>query len=391
MRQVATEHVVAGMRTAQGISKPGDMSKLPLVAAGVSITESIKARLLRSGVERIYIDDDLSAGIEPVRAISDSTRTAAVSIVREAFTVMRSEDSQFTHDNMKHVDAAISTVIAELTGRKGLLICLSDLHVFGGDRIHDAINACVLGIAIGDRYFAEHGWRDFRGKRRDDRIPDRLAKLGVGLLFADIGLLSLPEELRSGMVMASAQARVMMKQHPVLGVEILEASEVSPLVKVVIAQHHERWDGSGYPKRLAGEDVHELGQIAGIADAWVGLTSRAQSAGKPISPHKAWELLTQSSERLFSEKIVTAFQLVVTPYGAGTIVQLSDGRVGIVRRSDPAAPHQPLVRVTHDKAGDMTHEPDDLDLSLRRELRITGVLDGFPTDTCTVMPALEIR
>lgn len=172
-----------------------------------------------------------------------------------------------------------------------------------------------------------------------------------------------------------------MQQHPLLGLELLEGSELSPLTKVAIAQHHERYDGSGYPRGLAGDDIHDHGQIAAIAEAYVSLCDAEVGDGEPFEPHEAYRLITQARGRLFRPEIVDAFTSAIAPYGPGTTIQLADGRYGIVVGNHSAAPLEPLVRVTHDQDGIAFDPPVDVDLHKSGgKLSIKAATKGLPGD-----------
>jgi acyl-CoA synthetase (AMP-forming)/AMP-acid ligase II len=78
-----------------------------------------------------------------------------------------------------------------------------------------------------------------------------------------------PDTIRDKHGILTAEERGIMQQHPLLGLDLLDSGELSPLTKVTIAQHHERYDGSGYPRGLSGDDIHDHGQIAAVAEAYV--------------------------------------------------------------------------------------------------------------------------
>lgn len=382
MRQVTIEHVQPGMVTARHIFPPGESRGLPLLAARVVITEAMRDRLQKAKVETIVIDDDLSRGIEPQPPITDETRRTALAVVRDSFTRLDKGEGTLPKRQLKQLEATITAIVGDIAERKNLLVCLSDLNVFGGARMQHAINVCVLGCAIARRYFDEHGWVDYRGNRRQDGIADRLQKLGVGLLLQDIGSLAVPQEIWDKRGMLSADERRLLQQHPLLGVAMLDgSSDVSPLTKVTIAQHHERYDGTGYPRGLAGDDLHDNGQIAGIAEAYVSLCEERATGGRPrFAAHQAYEMILQASGKLYHPTIVEAFADTIAPYGPGTTIQLSDGRYAIVVENQPDQPLRPRVRVTHDEHGLQFTPPLDLDLSIERDVQMLGATGGLPSD-----------
>jgi HD-GYP domain-containing protein (c-di-GMP phosphodiesterase class II) len=391
MRQIAIERVVPGMVNARHVYPPGETSGLPLLAAQVTVTEAIKDRLVRSGVLSICIDDELSKGIENIPPITDEVRRGAISTVHRSFAALRKSDGVLPPDQIKEIETTINAIMAEIGNRQNLLVCLSDLNRFGGDRMQHAINVCVVGCAIGQQYFQEQGWRDFRGQRRMDQIPDRLQKLGIGLMLQDVGALSIPEEVWDKRGMLTSEERALVQSHPLLGVELLKGSDISPLVTVTIAQHHERYDGSGYPKGLVGDEIHDHGQIAAIAEAYVTLTNKEMGAAggekKKLTAHAAYNLVLQAGGKMFHPVMVKAFSQAIAPYGPGTSVLLSDGSSAIVVKNHPTDPLMPVVRVTHDPSGTLVPGLREVDLAADPKLEITDALDGLPSDATPVASA----
>jgi HD-GYP domain-containing protein (c-di-GMP phosphodiesterase class II) len=122
---------------------------------------------------------------------------------------------------------------------------------------------------------------------------------------------------------------------------------VSPLVTAVIRDHHERVDGSGYPRGIAGTDIHQFARIAAVADVYDAITSeRPYKAAAP--PRAGVEVIVAGSGRAFDPEIVASFRRVVFPHPVGTEVRLADGRTGVVVRVDPDAPDTPIVRLPGD-------------------------------------------
>lgn len=370
-----------GMVTARPVFGGRDtVSRLPLIAAPVTISEAIREKLLKSDVDSIMIEDDLSEGIAGDPPITQETRRSALAVVNRTFDAIRAADGAVSARELEDVEGIISVILAEISGRRSLLVCLSDLNVFGGARMQHAVNVCVVGCAVARRFLSDHGWTDYRGQRREDQADDRLAKLGIGLLLQDIGMLALPETIWHKRGLYTSSERELMQRHPALGTEMLEGSDVSPLTKVTVAQHHERFDGSGYPRGLAGDQLHDNGQIAAISDAYVGLCAGDEQAGqKPMAPNAAYELILQASGRLFAPEVVDSFAATIAPFGAGSSVQLSDGRYAIVVENNAGNALAPVVRVTHEQDGSLLPEPVEVDLS-DEGLQIERPTDGLPTD-----------
>lgn len=369
------------MVTARHVYPPGEAGGIPLLASSVVISEAILQRLRKAGIGILMIDDELSEGIEVVPPLTDDTRRQAITTLKDTFQAMGRSEGTLAPAQLQDVEGVISKILVEVSSRRNLLVCLSDLNLFGGERMQHALNVCVVGSAIAREFFGAHGWKDFRGQRREDGIEDRMVKLGMGMLLQDIGTLAVPDAIRDKRGVLTAEERSIMQQHPLLGLELLEGSELSPLTKVAIAQHHERYDGSGYPRGLAGDEIHDHGQIAAIAEAYVALCDHESGEGRAFQPHEAYGIILQARGRLFRPEVVDAFAAAVAPYGPGTTVQLSDGRYGIVVGNRQGAPLEPVVRVTHDQDGIAFQPPIEMDLhQAKGKLEITAATSGLPGD-----------
>lgn len=381
MRQLATKHLVPGMMTGTHVFPVGESSGLPLLAANVVITEAILHRLQKSGVETIYISDELSAGIEPSPAIDNEVRMKAVSTLKTAYEDLQSGSHVLSANHVQDLQSTMRAIISDITGRRKLLVCLSDLNMFGKHGLQRSVSACVMGCNIARAYFNEYGWIDFRGKVREDGIPDRIQKMGLGLLLADVGMLMVPREISDKRGILTAEERLMIRQHPTMGIELLEGSDLSPLTKVVISQHHERFDGSGYPRGLQGDEIHGHGSVAAIATTYMTLTEEPQGMGGPLKPHEAWKMIAQGSGILFRPEVVEAFTKTVAPYGPGTSIQLSNGSYGIVVRNSYDTPARPTVRITHDADGVELPRPfPEVDLAMYEHIEITDAVETLPGD-----------
>jgi HD-GYP domain-containing protein (c-di-GMP phosphodiesterase class II) len=131
-----------------------------------------------------------------------------------------------------------------------------------------------------------------------------------------------------------------------MGADML-GNNISFLIRAVVKQHHERWDGSGYPEGLAGDGIHQFARIAAVADVYDAVTSeRIYKA--PMKPHEGVAIINQGEGTDFDPEVVSVFSRVVMPFPPGSEVELADGRIGLVVDVDPRSPYEPTVRVRQD-------------------------------------------
>ena len=184
-------------------------------------------------------------------------------------------------------------------------------------------------------------------------FPKReLGQLGMIGMLADVGKIRLPRALLDKPGMLTSAEYGMIKEHVRLGLDALrEAGGLPDEVELGIAQHHERLDGSGYPKGLKGNDISIYGRMAAIADSFAALiTPRAYA--NPSAPQDALMNLYEWAGSSFHEPLVEQFVQAVGVFPVGSLVELSSGEVAIVvahnrvRRLEPRV----LVLTWPDKA-----------------------------------------
>jgi HD-GYP domain-containing protein (c-di-GMP phosphodiesterase class II) len=207
-----------------------------------------------------------------------------------------------------------------------------------------ALRVATLGVAMGARQLHTFGWLDHTHSPRFDRIDERLANFGSGLMLHDIGKLALPEALRTASGSLSPEQQKAFERHADAGASVLPDSMVPVPVRVVVRSHHERWDGTGFPQGKAGDAIHELARIAAVADAYDVVTSSRE--GRPgLARHAALHLIEGGAGTQFDPTAVALLQAIVPAHAIGHEVCLLDGRRAVIARVDPEQPSRLTVRV----------------------------------------------
>ncbi|MCL1940248.1 MAG: HD-GYP domain-containing protein [Desulfovibrionaceae bacterium] len=174
---------------------------------------------------------------------------------------------------------------------------------------------------------------------------------GLAGLFHDIGKALLPVSLLSARRTLSVTEQTLVMRHPMLGCDLLATlPDLHSEVIMAVLEHHERYDGSGYPKGLAGDAISEVGHLAAIADTYDALSSRRPYKGA-IFPHKTLGVLYQMRRKHFHPEIVERFVRMVGIYPVGSVVELKDGYRGVVTASNYANPMLPVVTLALDPQG----------------------------------------
>ena len=140
-----------------------------------------------------------------------------------------------------------------------------------------------------------------------------------------------------------------MKMHTRYGFDVLRnLHSISLLVAHCAFQHHERIDGSGYPRGLVDFEIHPFAKIIGVADVFDAVTTNRVYREKML-PSQGIAIIEAGSGTLYNPMIVNALKKAVVHYPNGTIVKLSDDRRGIVSKQNPANPAYPWIRIFEEK------------------------------------------
>jgi HD-GYP domain-containing protein (c-di-GMP phosphodiesterase class II) len=159
---------------------------------------------------------------------------------------------------------------------------------------------------------------------------DQLAHLGMIGMLADVGKIKLPRALLEKPGMLSPAEHGIVKEHVRLGLEALTQNGPLPTeVAQGIAQHHERMDGTGYPKGLVGDEISIYGRIAGIADCFAALIT-SRSYANASAPQDALMNMYQWAGTSFHEALVEQFVQSVGVFPVGSLVELNSGEIAVV-------------------------------------------------------------
>lgn len=202
--------------------------------------------------------------------------------------------------------------------------------------IHHAMRTALLSLLIGDYLKAP---------------PHRLIELGNAALLHDIGMLRMPEAVQRGKGSLSPEERRALMAHTVLGYRVLKAVSAPENVALAALEHHERADGSGYPRSLPGARITEYARIIAVGCSYEAMISTRPFRPATFAGHEAIRELLQKSRARYDERVLKALVYILSVYPIGTYVLLSNGSRGQVVRTDLSKPRCPVVRVLADAEG----------------------------------------
>ena len=190
-----------------------------------------------------------------------------------------------------------------------------------------------------------------------------LSTIGMGAMLLDIGKTKLPAELLGSPEKPTEQEWVILRGHVDVGVELAKKTNgIGAEILTMIATHHERFDGSGYPQKRAGEDIPLAGRIAGIVDCYDAMISKRRYA-KTVSTFDAMRTLTKLGGSHFQTELVELFIQAVGVFPTGTLVELSTGEVGVVIAQNRFRRLRPEVMLILDARKELREEFAIVDLN----------------------------
>jgi HD-GYP domain-containing protein (c-di-GMP phosphodiesterase class II) len=328
-------------------------SSLPLRRADPQLTSRLIDILDARGFKAVYVEDRLSSGVQPVDLLPEDVRSQAAERVAAALCGARdafASQQSLRPGLMADMTAVVGRIAQHLLASPDAAMALADLAGAHEYTHRHSVNVTALGLLIAREHWRRHGWRDHTGQARWDRIDEQLAKLGIGLLLHDVGKMAIPLEILDKPGALDADEWVIVRSHPQAGYDMLDSPTLSPLARSIVRDHHERFDGSGYPRGLVGTAIHEFSRIAAIADVYDAVCSeRPYRAAEPSSVGVG--IITSGSGTDFDPALVDTFRGLVFPFPVGSEVTFPDGRLGVVCAVDPARPEMPRVRVADGAGG----------------------------------------
>jgi HD-GYP domain-containing protein (c-di-GMP phosphodiesterase class II) len=215
-----------------------------------------------------------------------------------------------------------------------------------------------------------------------------LASLGqIGMLM-DIGKLRVDPAILSKRGILTPEEFQEIRRHVAFGLEMMSASGTSPDVVSGVADHHERLDGSGYPRGKREEDTCIFGRMGGIVDSFAALTSIRPYA-EPVSPYEAMRQLQGWSGTYFNAGLVEQFIQAIGIFPVGTLVELSTGEIGVVLEQSKVRRLKPKVLIITAADQSSLKIPVTVDLLFGRGAESASapyIRRGLPAEACGVDP-----
>lgn len=351
MQRISTNNLRPGQVIGKDIlNADGDV----LLRWGIVLTDKYIKRLIELGIYSIYIENPYLKDIIFPKAINEKVRVRAIKVLKDNFLKIRVNKNL----NVKEFSAIANAVVDEVCANSNLLVHLTDIRAYDDYTFIHSVNVAILAVFTGIGL----GYGE-----------SKLKELALGGLLHDVGKMFVPKEILNKPARLTDDEMEVMKGHSLFGFELLRKNpEISLLVAHMAFQHHERPNGSGYPRGLQGDEIHEYANIIAIADIYDALISdRPYRRG--ILPHEAYEVLLELTRTQLDMEILKVFFSYIAIYPIGSVVKLNTGEVGVVIELRKHSPLRPQIRIILDDTGNAVKKVYEMDLENRPTQFITKV------------------
>ena len=334
----------------------------PLVQKGVVVTEHSLSRLQELNIRYLYIEDDISNGIRVEETITPEKRIKVVKHITNSFNEVKqaksTQTSYILDQQSKVIGSIVEDLMTTILGSEEVLTVLGDAYLYDEYLYQHSFQVTLYSIAIAKEM--GYSYEDLR-------------LIGIGAMLHDIGKLIVPSEILMKPGKLTNSEYEVMKGHARHGFDILRnLHSVSRLVAHCAFQHHERLDGSGYPRGIVDYEIHPFAKIIGVADVFDAVTSNRVYRAKML-PSEGLAIIEQGSGKIFDERVVEALKRSVVIYANGSILKLKDGRRGIVSKQNVKFPERPWIRIFEEVEGNILKATYEISLLQHPEIEIEKV------------------
>ncbi len=381
MLRVPVDKIQPGMVLARPVPLPQDSRRF-LLQRDREIPLDLVPRLKQLGVLEVWVRQ------RSLEFLEDLIDDGLAEHQREVYWQVRRNFEAIAHNSSTQLDverfqASIGGLFSFLKECSCGNVLLQKLDAFDNYLLSHSANVCYLSLLLGlqlERYLIEE-----RSAKQAREAKD-LRELGLGCLLHDVGKMRVPPEILNKPGKLTPEEMEVMKNHPAYGYEQVKG-RVSATVAQVVLNHHQRYDGKGYPDRidlatgekltsLAGRRIPIFCRLATVCDVYDAATTRRCYHGAKPPVQVLHEMRTFCSG-MFDPVVERAFYEIIPPFPLGQMVKLSSGMEAVVIDFNPRHPVSPKVQGLRHPNGELIENPalEEIDLAIYPDLDIVEV-DG---------------
>ena len=370
IKNISISELTVGMFVERVVKQSG---KVIIKSRGIVSSSALIDTLVKKGIEEVEVDFAKSKVPAPAEQLV--TQHPAVTEIKKPPS---SPDIDKAHKLYAQAKSIQKNFIKQL--RAGNAPDFSQITNLSQDIIDSVFDngdalACLMMLKSSDDYLVEHAincsillamFAQYKGFSQAD--TEDLTQAG---LFMDLGMASLPSDLLDKEGSFSAADWNMIRSHIDIGYELVERfGDVPSLVLDVIANHHEREDGSGYPRGKNADQISIHSKMAAIVDSYDAMISnRSYSCSQ--SATEALQLLEEDTT--LNTDLVTDFINAIGLHPVGSLLELASGNLAMVTQRNPKSPLKPTVMSFYSVRNQVHTEIKRVDLSKANDKIIRGI------------------
>jgi HD-GYP domain-containing protein (c-di-GMP phosphodiesterase class II) len=343
-----------------------------LLRQGEKLSQQWIDKLMDFDVPTIYIDVDTGSKYPEITKIitSEKEKVYHDDVPDMISTEVRGEAERVVQELMHEIKAGrliktdkarkvVETIVSQLITNQHIVGKLADIRILDDYTFAHSVNVCILSISTG----IIMGYSKVR-----------LRELGIGALMHDVGKMKVPDEILNKKGPLTEKEFEVIKKHTIWGYEILsEHPDMTSSAARISLQHHECYNGLGYPWGIKNDEIHEYSKIVAIVDVYDALTAD-RVYKNAILPYEAMEIIIASTGYQFEPQIVKTFVENSEIYPVGSIVELNNGIITMVINANRALPTRPITKIVIDAQGNEVNDGEVIDLMKNPTLFISKIV-----------------
>ena len=350
MLKISVSNLQPGMVIAKNIY---DADANLLLSKDIALTKHYINRLKTIGLSSVYILTEKKHHniIYQEDIIREEIRLKAIKSIGKTFQKCLSTKNL----DVEEINDVTSTIIDEIMHSKTRMIQLSDIIAFDEYTFGHSVNVCAISTMIG--IICQYS-------------PKRLHELALGAILHDIGKIMIPIEILNKKEKLTDSEMALMRRHSELGFELLrKTSHLSVVPMHVAFQHHENFNGTGYPRGLKDTKIHHYARIVSIADVYDALTTD-RPYHKARTPYQAYEIMLSEASVKFDISILEKFFDNLVIFNVGSLVLLNNGFYAMVTDLSSRLPFSPIVKIIAKPNNELITEDLYIDLKEYYSIKI---------------------
>ena len=332
MRLKSLEHVEVG----DVLAKPVYDNKCQLLLSKDSLlTQNYIDRLIVADIQCVYVDDELSEGLEAISVVSDELKIKSVSVVKNVFKdLAERKNTNYIVKSVEQIGSIIDEMMSVIYDNPGTLYCMTELMGTDMYTYHHCAEVAILSMLVAKNMNMNENF---------------IRKIGIGAILHDVGKMQISGDVLNKAETLTLDEIMIIREHVRNGYELLKDNlNISPISRQVVLLHHEKLNGAGYPYKMQGDQIPVHVRIVTLCDIFNAISSNRAYRTR-VSADEALEIIRAEAVYELDRNIYYHLLKVINIYPPGTMVQLSNGEIAIVIKENPEAQTRPIVQIVRNK------------------------------------------